>query len=139
MSDAGKAVFLSYARDDAAAARRIAEALRSSGIEVWFDENELRGGDAWYQKIRRQIKECAPFVPVISAHTQARGEGYFRFEWKLAVDRSYPPGLPPDGPRGTINPRAPSRTAAPPESTPQFRPTTVRRVRRAPPVPNHHS
>lgn len=48
-----KAVFLSYARDDAAAARRIAEALRSSGLEVWFDENELRGGDTWDAKIRK--------------------------------------------------------------------------------------
>ena len=64
MSDTTKAVFLSYARDDAAAARRIAEALRASGLEVWFDENELRGGDSWDQKIRRQIKECALFVPV---------------------------------------------------------------------------
>lgn len=28
-------------------------------------------------------------MPVISAATQSRGEGYFRLEWKLAVDRSY--------------------------------------------------
>ena len=28
-------------------------------------------------------------MPVISAATQARGEGYFRLEWKLAVDRSH--------------------------------------------------
>jgi len=83
------AVFLSYARDDAAAARRIAEALRASGFEVWFDESELRGGDAWDAKIRRQIKECALFLPVVSAHTQARGEGYFRLEWKLAVERTH--------------------------------------------------
>src|SRR5437868_1952690 len=32
MSDSTKAIFLSYARDDAAAARRIAEALRSAGL-----------------------------------------------------------------------------------------------------------
>jgi TolB-like protein len=89
MSESSKAVFLSYARDDAAAARRIADALRSVGLEVWFDENELRGGDAWDQKIRRQIKECALFVPVVSAHTEARGEGYFRLEWKLAVERTH--------------------------------------------------
>jgi len=37
-----RAVFLSYAREDSAAAQRIAEALRSHGIEVWFDQNELR-------------------------------------------------------------------------------------------------
>ena len=89
MSDAPKAVFLSYAREDLEASRRIAEALRSSGIEVWFDVNELRGGDAWDQKIRRQIKECALFLPIISAQTQERGEGYFRLEWKLAVERSH--------------------------------------------------
>ncbi len=89
MSESPQAVFLSYAREDAAPALRIAEALRSSGIEVWFDQNELRGGDAWDAKIRRQIKECALFVPVISAHTQSRGEGYFRLEWKLAVERTH--------------------------------------------------
>jgi TolB-like protein len=80
---------LSYASQDAAAARRVCEALRAGGIEVWFDQSELRGGDAWDQKIRRQIRSCALFVPVISKTTSARGEGYFRLEWKLAVDRSH--------------------------------------------------
>ena len=83
------AVFLSYASQDAEAAKRICEALRAGGVEVWFDQSELRGGDAWDQKIRRQIKECTLFVPVISANTQTRVEGYFRLEWKLAVDRSH--------------------------------------------------
>ncbi len=89
MSDASKAVFLSYAREDTDAARRLAEALRSSGLEVWFDENELRGGEAWDAKIRRQIDDCALFVAVISQHTQERSKGYFRLEWKLAVDQTH--------------------------------------------------
>ncbi len=89
MSVSSKAVFLSYASQDAEAAKRICEALRAAGVEVWFDKNELVGGDAWDQKIRRQIKECALFVPIISANTQARLEGYFRLEWKLAEDRSH--------------------------------------------------
>ncbi len=83
------AVFLSYASQDAEAARRLAEALQAGGVEVWFDQSELRGGDAWDQKIRRQIRECALFLPVISAATQARREGYFRREWKLAVERTH--------------------------------------------------
>jgi TolB-like protein len=83
------AVFLSYAREDGEAARHIAEALRAFGVEVWFDVSELRGGDVWDQKIRRQIKECALFIPIISAHTQAREEGYFRREWRMAVDRTH--------------------------------------------------
>jgi TolB-like protein len=84
-----KALFLSYASQDVEAARRLAVALRGFGIEVWFDQSELRGGDAWDQKIRRQIKNCALFVPVISAHTEERAEGYFRLEWKLADERTH--------------------------------------------------
>jgi TolB-like protein len=83
------AVFLSYAREDAAAATRIADALRGFGIEVWLDQSDLRGGDAWDSKIRRQIRECTLFVAIISATTQGRGEGYFRREWKLAVERTH--------------------------------------------------
>jgi TolB-like protein len=87
--DSSPAIFLSYASEDAEAARRLSEALKSAGLEVWFDQSELRGGDAWDQRIRRQIKECALFMPIISAHTQARPEGYFRLEWHLAEQRSY--------------------------------------------------
>jgi TolB-like protein/tetratricopeptide (TPR) repeat protein len=83
------AVFLSYASQDAEPAQRICEALRAVGIEVWFDQSELRGGEAWDRQIRRQIHDCALFIPVISANAHARVEGYFRLEWKLAVDRSH--------------------------------------------------
>ena len=37
MPDPAKAVFLSYASQDADAARRICESLRADGVEVWFD------------------------------------------------------------------------------------------------------
>ena len=89
MSEASHAVFLSYASQDAEAAQKICEALRAAGVEVWFDQSELRGGDAWDQSIRKQIKTCALFVPVISHTTHDRREGYFRLEWKLAVDRCH--------------------------------------------------
>jgi TolB-like protein len=82
------AVFISYASQDSEAAVRICDALRSARIEVWFDQSELRGGDAWDQTIRSRIRDCTLFVPIISRHTQERLEGYFRREWKLAVDRT---------------------------------------------------
>ncbi len=84
-----RAVFLSYASQDAEAARRICDTLRASGIEVWFDvDGGLEHGDEWDAKIRRQIKECVLFIPLISANTQARHEGYFRLEWELAAERA---------------------------------------------------
>jgi TolB-like protein len=81
-------VFLSYASEDRRAAQVIRDALPAFGLEVWYDESDLIGGDAWDQKIRRQIRECTYFMPVISAHTEARHEGYFRREWRLAVERT---------------------------------------------------
>jgi TolB-like protein len=82
------AVFISYASEDAEAAQRICHALSAVGIEVWFDQSELRGGDAWDQKIRDQIHGCRLFIAVISANTERRDEGYFRREWRLAVERA---------------------------------------------------
>ena len=63
--------------------------MRAAGIEVWFDKSELRGGDAWDQKIRHELHDCALFMPVISAHTAERHEGYFRLEWDLADQRTH--------------------------------------------------
>ena len=81
------AVFLSYCSQDMEAVTRICEALRAAGVEVWLDKTELRGGDAWDAQIKKQIHECALFIPVISAHTNLRTEGYFRGEWNLATRR----------------------------------------------------
>jgi TolB-like protein/Tfp pilus assembly protein PilF len=89
MSESNNAVFLSYTSEDADAARQICESFREAGVEVWLDQSELRGGDAWDAAIRKQIKTCTLFMPVISANASARAEGYFRLEWKLAVDRSH--------------------------------------------------
>jgi TolB-like protein len=81
-------VFLSYASEDRKAAQALRDALPTYGLEVWYDESGLDGGDAWDQKIRRQIRECDFFMPVISANTEVRPEGYFRREWRLAVERT---------------------------------------------------
>jgi TolB-like protein len=89
MSESKQAVFISYASDDSGAALGICEALRAVNIEVWFDQTELRGGDAWDARIRGQIKTCALFLVVVSQNASAREEGYFRLEWKLAIDRSH--------------------------------------------------
>lgn len=80
-------VFLSYASEDRAAVRKLRDALEAAGVDAWYDENELTGGDAWDAKIRHQIRECTYFMPVISARASARLEGYFRREWRFALER----------------------------------------------------
>jgi TolB-like protein len=89
VADASHAVFLSYASQDAEPAQKISETLRAAGIQVFLDQSELRGGDVWDQKIRREIHDCSLFIPIVSQHTQERLEGYFRHEWKLAIERTH--------------------------------------------------
>ncbi|MEO7412191.1 MAG: toll/interleukin-1 receptor domain-containing protein [Opitutaceae bacterium] len=62
MSDAAKAVFISYA-EGSAASKRLCEALREARIEVWFDANELRGGDEWDASIKRRFASARCFSP----------------------------------------------------------------------------
>jgi hypothetical protein len=88
MSGAAHSVFISYASADRVAARALRDTLAAAGLEVWLDEEELAGGEAWDAKIRNQIRTCTYFMPVISATTEARREGYFRREWRLAVERT---------------------------------------------------
>ncbi len=82
------AVFLSYASQDAEPVKRIRDALEAAGIEVWFDQRRLEGGDDFDQQIRKNIRGCSLFLPVISSNTESRHEGYFRLEWALAVERA---------------------------------------------------
>lgn len=81
-------IFISYASADREAARLLSQTLLRVGLDAWLDEEELAGGEAWDAKIRHQIRTCTYFMPVISATTEARREGYFRREWRLAVERT---------------------------------------------------
>jgi hypothetical protein len=82
------AVFISYAREDLPAVQRLKAGMDAAGLTTWFDLDRLEGGDDYDRKIRANIGRCSYFVPVISAATQRRLEGFFRREWSYAVDRS---------------------------------------------------
>jgi hypothetical protein len=82
-------VFISYAREDLAAVQKLKAGLDAAGIKAWFDLDRLEGGDDFARKIRGNIARCSYFIPVISATTQRRVEGWFRREWNWAVDRMH--------------------------------------------------
>src|SRR3984893_16347389 len=82
------AVFISYAREDLAAVQQIKAGLEAAGITTWFDIDPLQVGDDYDRKIQRNVARCSYFIPVVSATTQRRHEGYFRREWSYAIDRA---------------------------------------------------
>ncbi|HET7757746.1 MAG TPA: toll/interleukin-1 receptor domain-containing protein, partial [Steroidobacteraceae bacterium] len=75
------AVFISYAREDLPAVQQLKAGLDAAGIATWFDIDRLEAGDDYDRKIRNNIARCSYFIPVVSAATQRRLEGYFRREW----------------------------------------------------------
>jgi TIR domain/SIR2-like domain len=82
-------IFISYVREDVAAAERLARAITDLGGDVWLDRRRLMPGDAWEPEILSSIRRgIRLFVPLISQHTEAREEGYVFKEWGEAVERA---------------------------------------------------
>jgi hypothetical protein len=83
------AIFISYSSDDVGAARRLFADLQDLGGDVaWFDKTDLKPGDDWNQRLRSAVQRCGLFLPLLSANTERRMEGYFRLEWGEAAERS---------------------------------------------------
>src|SRR5512139_2998129 len=77
-------VFVSYARQDAEAARRFADAFRDAGCSVWWDD-ELRSGEVFDESIERALREAKAVVVLWSKSSVA--SRWVRAEATLA-DRS---------------------------------------------------
>lgn len=82
------AVFLSYASEDATAAEQIKTALEEAGVDVFFDRDQLKAGNDWELKLRRNIRDCSLFIPLISRETLTPGRRFFRVEWNLALEEA---------------------------------------------------
>ena len=88
------ALFLSYASEDREVVEKIKNRLEAEGMEVFFDKERLEGGDEWDKKIRRNIRQCSLFLPIISKNTLTCEKRYFRIEWNdaIEIEKMTPPG-----------------------------------------------
>ncbi len=83
-------VFLSYARaDDEPFARRLHDDLTESGLDVWFDREDMPGrGVTFLQEIREAINERDRFVLVVGP--SAMTSDYVEAEWRHALEMGKP-------------------------------------------------
>jgi uncharacterized protein DUF1883/TIR domain-containing protein len=80
-------VFISHAGEDkAAVVRPLAEALRERGVEVWFDEFELKIGDSLRRKIDTGLARSKFGIVVLSRSFFAKG--WPQYELDGIVSRS---------------------------------------------------
>lgn len=81
-----KAVFISYAREDSAAALRLYEDLKSrADLRLWLDKKDLLPGQTWSLEIRKAIKKSRYFIPLFSS-TSVQKRGYVQKEFKFALE-----------------------------------------------------
>jgi serine/threonine kinase PknH len=59
------ALFISYSSQDRATVDDLTTALRKAQQQVWFDQ-ELGGGDSWWNKILEEIRTCDVFIVALS-------------------------------------------------------------------------
>jgi hypothetical protein len=88
-------IFVSYAREDEEAARRLYNDLKNSNlpIEPWLDKEELLPGQDWKREIKKAINESIVFIPVFSS-TSVKKRGYVQVEVKYGIEvlKEIPPG-----------------------------------------------
>ncbi|PYQ29661.1 MAG: hypothetical protein DMF56_11920 [Acidobacteria bacterium] len=82
----GRYVFISYVREDEPLVARLARDLRSRGIEVWLDRDELQPGQRWREAIRKAIQEGWLFIACFSPAYYKRDKSFMNEELALAIE-----------------------------------------------------
>lgn len=79
-------VFMSYKREDELRVGRLAQALSSEGIEVWWDRG-LPGGESWHANIEAKLAQAGCVIVVWSATSAGADGGYVREEARRGLGR----------------------------------------------------
>ena len=78
-------VFISYVSENETEVKRLREALKSRGIEVWSPRDILPGRD-WEAEIRRTIEQVRVFIACFSKQYYFRDRAFMREELEQAID-----------------------------------------------------
>ncbi|MGK7911010.1 MAG: SUMF1/EgtB/PvdO family nonheme iron enzyme [Synechococcus sp.] len=89
-------LFVSYSRQDEALAATLIDDLKTLGHTVWFDR-ELSGGQAWWDRILTNIRECEVFVFVLSENSQSSTACKREYRYADALRKPILPVLLADG------------------------------------------
>lgn len=81
-------VFISYSTHDADYANRLADSLRTEGLNVWIDNTQLRSSEDWWRAIVLAIDACSAFVVLLSPHSDR--SKWVQREITLADQRNKP-------------------------------------------------
>ena len=79
-------VFISYVRENIEIVDRLCQELKSHGIEVWLDRDNIALGLRWKREIRRAIQQGAFFIACFSKEYDERDQAYMNEELTIAIE-----------------------------------------------------
>lgn len=79
-------VFLSYVRDNARVAEKLAADLEAAGVRVWLDRTRLGPGERWREAIRKAISAGDLFIACFSRQFALRQKSHMNEELTLAIE-----------------------------------------------------
>src|SRR5688572_6304533 len=79
--------FISYVHENSELVLQLAKDLRSHGVTVWLDRNDIRPGQYWKDAINGAIQSGAYFIACFSEEFCRRSQTFMHGELRLAIDR----------------------------------------------------
>lgn len=89
-------VFISYSHSDHAWAQKFAEAMIKLGMNVWFDEFDVRAGEFLSDAIEKGLRESDVVVLLINSENFNRPNLFFELGAALGMNKSIIPVVSKD-------------------------------------------
>jgi hypothetical protein len=67
----GMKIFFSYARSDSKFVLKLAEDMRSAGVDLWIDQLDIPTGARWDQSVEDALKACPRLLIILSPESVA--------------------------------------------------------------------
>lgn len=89
-------VFISHSARDADWARSFAQALKERGVDVWFDEFEVRPGDSLRDALEAGLRKSDVLVALVDAESPSRPDLFFELGAAISMGKRFVPIVPKD-------------------------------------------
>lgn len=87
-------VFISYSHSDKEWARKFAQTIATSGIEVWFDEFNIKPGEPLVESLEKGLRESDAVVLLLNAENMRRPNIFFEIGAALGMNKAIIPVVP---------------------------------------------
>ena len=89
-------VFISYSHSDKEWAREFAGTIANTGVEVWFDEFDIKPGQPLVEALEKGLRDSDAVVLLINSENVNRPNLFFEIGAALGMNKAIIPVVPKD-------------------------------------------